>query len=211
MIEPKKYTTGEQVANAFTHSIGALLSIYGIVIFVTNSKNTLQAVSTAIFGGTLLLLFLSSVFYHSMTNEKAIKIFQKIDHSAIYLLIAGTYTPALLLTMKAPLSLVLLALIWTLAIAGILFSCVKIKSKRLSTGLYLFMGWLSLVFVYNVWMASPLSVWLLLGGGLFYSLGCAFYLMKLRYMHFIWHLFVLAGAIMHYFSILELLKAVNLL
>jgi len=209
MIKFKKYTLGEEIANAFTHLLAALISIYGIVILVENSKNLLQASSTAIFGATLFLLFQSSVFYHAMTNEKAKGIFQKIDHSAIYLLIAGTYTPALLLTVKFPLSIVLLSIIWCLAIVGIVFSCTTLKSKRLSTGIYLIMGWLAVFFFYNVWMASHLSVWLMLGGGLFYSLGCAFYLMKLRYMHSIWHLFVIAGAAMHYFAILELLKAVN--
>jgi len=114
-----------------------------------------------------------------------------------------------MLTVKLPLSIVLVAIIWCFAIMGIAFSCIKIKSKALSTGLYLFMGWLSVLFIYNVWITSHLSLWLMLGGGLFYSLGCAFYLMKTRYMHSIWHLFVIAGAVIHYFAIMELLKAVN--
>jgi len=84
-----------------------------------------------------------------------------------------------------------------------------LKSKRLSTILYLLMGWLSVFFIYNLWMASHLSVWLLLGGGLFYSLGCAFYMMKIRYMHSVWHLFVIGGAVMHYFAIIELLRSIN--
>lgn len=209
MTETRKYSTGEEIANAFTHLLAALISIYGIVMLVTNSTNTLQAVSTSIFGATLFLLFQSSVFYHATINETAKKIFQKIDHSAIYLLIAGTYTPALLFTVKFPLSVALLIGIWCLAVTGIVFSCIKIGSKRLSTMIYLLMGWLSIFFVYNVWMTSHLSVWLMLGGGLFYSIGCAFYLMKSRYMHSVWHLFVIAGAVMHYFAIMELLKAVN--
>ena len=209
MTQSRKYSTGEEIANTFTHSLGALLSIYGIVMFAASSKNMLQAASTAIFGATLFLLFQSSAFYHAATNEKAKKVFQKIDHSAIYMLIAGTYTPVLLLTVKFPLSLALVATIWGLAFAGIIFSCITIKSKHFSTAVYLIMGWLSVFFIYNVWITSHLSVWLMLGGGLFYSLGCAFYLMKIRYMHSIWHLFVIAGAAMHYFAIIELLKAVN--
>lgn len=209
MAESRKYTIGEEFANAFTHLLGALMSIYGIVMLVANSKNTVQAVSTAIFGATLFLLFISSGCYHSVTNEKAKKIFQKIDHSAIYLLIAGTYTPALLLTVKFPLNIFLLTVIWCLAIVGIVFCCIKIKSKSFSAGLYLLMGWLAVFFVYNVWTASHLTVWLLLVGGIFYSLGCAFYLMKIRYMHSVWHLFVITGAVIHYFAIMELLKAVN--
>lgn len=201
-----KYTPGEKFANVFTHFLAALVAIYGIVLFLQNSKNAIQAVSSAIFGLTLVLLFFSSAFYHSVSNEKAIGIFQKIDHSAIYILIAGTYTPALLLTVKFPLSIIMLVIIWGLAITGIIFYCTKFSSKALATGLYLLMGWLGVVFVYNVWMTSHLAVWLMLVGGLFYSAGCAFYLMKIRYMHFVWHLFVIAGAAVQYFAIMELLK-----
>lgn len=209
MTKSRKYSVGEEIANTLTHLLAALLSIFGIVILAINSKNVVQVASTAIFGVSLFLLFQSSAFYHATTSEIAKKVFQKIDHSAIYLLIAGTYTPALILTVKFPLDVILLGVVWCLAVMGIVFSGIKIKSKRLSTGLYLLMGWLSIFFVYNVWMACHLSVWLMLAGGLFYSLGCAFYLMKLRYMHSVWHLFVIAGAAMHYFAILELVKAVN--
>lgn len=209
MTETKKYTSGEKFANVFTHLIAALLSIYGIMVLAANSKNTVQTVSTAIFGGTLIFMFLSSTLYHSMSSENTIRFFQKIDHSAIYILIAGTYTPALMLTLSFPFNLALVAIIWGLGIAGVFVYCTTVKSKRLATGLYLIMGWLSVFFIFNVWAASHLTVWLLLIGGIFYSVGCVFYLMKSRYMHFVWHLFVLAGAIMHYFAILELLKAVN--
>lgn len=208
-METRKYTVGEEFANTFTHSLGALMSIYGIVMLAVNSKNAVQAASTAIFGVTLFLLFQSSACYHAMTNETAKKVFQKIDHSAIYMLIAGTFTPVLLLTVKFPHNVALLAMIWYLAITGIVFSCVTLKSKYLTTGLYLLMGWLSVFLFYNLWTISHLSIWLMLGGGLFYSLGCAFYLMKIRYMHSIWHLFVIAGAVMHYFAIMELLKVTN--
>lgn len=209
MTESRKYSIGEEFANTFTHSLGALLSIFGIVMLVATSKNAVQAVSTGIFGITLFLLFQSSACYHAITDEKVKRVCQKIDHSAIYMLIAGTYTPVLLLTVKFPLDVILLTIIWGLAITGIVFSCIMTKSKRLSTAIYLIMGWISVFFIYNVWITSPLSVWLMLGGGIFYSLGCAFYLMKIRYMHSIWHLFVIGGAVMHYFAILELLKAVN--
>lgn len=208
-MESRKYSVGEEFANTFTHSLGALMSIYGIVMLAVSSKNAVQATSTAIFGATLFLLFQSSACYHAMTNETAKKVFQKIDHSAIYLLIAGTFTPVLLLTVSFPHSIALLAMIWYLAIMGVVFSCMTLKSKYLSTGLYLLMGWLSVFLFYNMWTASHLSLWLMLAGGLFYSLGCVFYLVKIRYMHSIWHLFVLGGAVMHYFAIMELLKAVN--
>lgn len=209
MIELEKYTSGEKFANSFTHLVGVFLSICGIAALTTNSKNTTQVVATTVYGSALFSLFLSSVLYHAVNNINVIKFFQKIDHSAIYILIAGTYTPGLLFTLKFPLSIVLLGIIWVLAIIGIIFTCVSLKPKYLSTGLYLLMGWISLIFFNNIWTTSHLTVWLLLGGGVFYSIGSVFYLKKFRYSHFIWHLFVIAGAIMHYFAILELLKVLN--
>lgn len=205
----QQYTKGEEIANSFAHLFAALISMYGIMILVANSKNMLQAVSCTVFGLTLFLMFQSSAFYHASTHTHTKKIFQKIDHSAIYVLIAGTYTPALLMALDLPWSAVMLALIWALAVMGIVFSGVNIKSKRMSTAIYLIMGWMSVFFIYNVWVASHLTVWLMLVGGLFYSLGSIFYLMKFEYTHFIWHLFVIAGAAAHYFAILELLKALN--
>lgn len=207
MSEEVKYTGAEEFLNAFSHSIGALFSIYAIVMLAVASHNAMEASSTAIFGATLFILFQSSTLYHAMVNETAKKVFRKIDHSAIFMLIAGTYTPILLLVVKFPLSVALLAMTWYLAITGIIYSCLTLKFKYLSTGLYLVMGWLSLFLFYAIWNnASHLSVWLLLLGGFFYSSGCIFYLSKRKYMHFIWHLFVLAGAISHYLSIIEILK-----
>ena len=207
MSEEVKYTGAEEFLNAFSHSIGALFSIYAIVMLAVASHNAMEASSTAIFGATLFILFQSSALYHAMVNETAKKVFRKIDHSAIFMLIAGTYTPILLLVVKFPLSVALLAMTWYLAITGIIYSCLTLKFKYLSTGLYLVMGWLSLFLFYAIWNnASHLAVWLLLLGGIFYSAGCIFYLSKRKYMHFIWHLFVLAGAISHYLSIMEILK-----
>ncbi len=207
MSEEVKYTGAEEFLNAFSHSIGALFSIYAIVMLAVASHNAMEASSTAIFGATLFILFQSSALYHAMVNETAKKVFRKIDHSAIFMLIAGTYTPILLLVVKFPLSVALLAMTWYLAITGIIYSCLTLKFKYLSTGLYLVMGWLSLFLFYVIWNnASHLAVWLLLLGGIFYSAGCIFYLSKRKYMHFIWHLFVLAGAISHYLSIMEILK-----
>ena len=206
----RKYTTAEEFTNAFTHSIGALLSIYAIVMLAVSSHNAMEAASTAIYGATLFILFQSSTLYHAMVNETAKKVFRKIDHSAIFMLLAGTYTPILLLVVPFPLSVALLAMTWYLAITGIVYSCLTLKFKYLSTGLYLVMGWLSLFLFYSIWTnASHFAVWLLLLGGLFYSAGCIFYLIKKKFMHSIWHLFVIAGAAAHYFSIMEILKTVK--
>src|SRR5574344_156641 len=122
MEDVKKYTKGEEYANAFTHALGALLSIYAIVMLAASSRNPLEASSTAIFGATLFILFQSSTLYHAMVNEKAKQVFRKIDHSAIYLLIAGTYTPILLLVFPFPQSVAVMAMVWYLAIAGIIYS-----------------------------------------------------------------------------------------
>lgn len=211
-MEENMYTSKEEFLNAFTHSLGALFSIYAIVMLAVNSETSMEASSTAIFGATLFILFQSSTLYHAMVNETAKKVFRKIDHSAIFMLIAGTYTPILLLTVEFPLSVALLSMTWYLAISGIIYSCLTLKFKYLSTGLYLVMGWLSAFLFYAIWNnASHLAVWYLLLGGLFYSSGCIFYLSKKKFMHSIWHIFVILGAVSHYFCIMEILKAVKCL
>ncbi|OLA78464.1 MAG: hypothetical protein BHW55_01745 [Candidatus Melainabacteria bacterium 35_41] len=207
MSELTRYTKGEEFVNASTHAIGALLSIYGIVMLAAASRNALEASTTAIFGATLFILFQSSTLYHAMVNETAKRVFRKIDHSAIFLLIAGTYTPILLLVLPFPHSIAILAMIWYIALSGIIYSCITLKFKYLSTVLYLMMGWLMIFLIYKIWNTkSHQVVWLLLGGGAVYSLGSVFYLIKKKYMHSIWHIFVILGAVLHYFAILELLK-----
>ena len=207
MSEELKYSPIEEFLNAFTHSIGALFSIYAIVMLAVSSHNPTEATTTAIFGATLFILFQSSALYHAMVNETAKNVFRRIDHSAIFMLIAGTYTPILLLVIPFPLSVALLAMTWYLAITGIIYSCLTLKFKYLSTGLYLVMGWLSLFLIYAIWNnASHMAVWLLLIGGGFYSFGCIFYLIKKKFMHTIWHIFVIMGAVCHYLSIMEILK-----
>jgi|SRR5574344_1232799 hemolysin III len=202
----KKYTAGEEFVNAITHAIGALLSIYAIVLLAVNSRNALEATATAIFGATMFILFQSSTCYHAMVNEKAKKVFQRIDHSAIFLLIAGTYTPILLLVVPFPHSIALLAIVWYLALMGVVFSCITLKFKYLSTTLYLIMGWFTVFLAYSIWKVSPEALWYLLGGGIFYTLGSVFYILKYKFMHSIWHLFVIAGAAMHFLCIMQLLK-----
>ena len=207
MKKVKAYTIGEEIANSLTHTIGVLFSIYAIVILAVSSHSPEQSASTAIFGAMMFVLFQSSACYHAITNETAKLVFQKIDHSAIYMLIAGTYTPILILTVPFPKSIYLLAMIWYLAILGIVFSCISLKSKFISTGLYLIMGWLSVALFFDIWNnGSHLAVWYFLGGGFVYSIGAVFYLLKYKYMHSIWHLFVLGGVFLHYLGILELLK-----
>lgn len=206
-MQEKKYTAGEEIANALSHTLGVMFSIYAIVMMAALSKNAAQAASTAIFGATMFILFQASACYHAITSVKAKKVFQKIDHSAIYILIAGTYTPMLILTVPFPYCIAILAMIWYLAIAGVVFSCISLKNKYIATGLYLLMGWMSVFLIYYIWTnGSHQAVYYLLAGGLLYSIGSILYLLKYKYMHSIWHLFVLGGVILHYCSILTLLR-----
>ena len=206
-MEEIKYSPLEEFSNAFSHAIGTLLSIYGLVLLIVASKTPTQTASTAIYGATMFLLFQSSTCYHAMVNETAKKVFRKIDHSAIFLLIAGTYTPILLLVVPFPHSVALLAMTWYLSIMGIVFSCITLKFKYLNTGLYLVMGWLSLFLMFKMWAYNPISVYYLLAGGVVYSFGCIFYLLiQVSFMHSFWHFFVLGGAICHYFAVMALLK-----
>jgi len=208
MSEEIKYSPLEEFLNASSHAVATLLSIYGLVMLVVASRNPVETASTSIFGAMLILLFQSSTLYHAMVNETAKKVFRKIDHSAIFMLIAGTYTPILLLVVPFPNSVALLAMTWYLSVMGIVFSCITVKFKYINTALYLVMGWLSILLLQRlIELHQPEIIWYLIGGGLFYSLGCVFYLLKkIPFMHCIWHLFVVAGAAMHYFAIMALLS-----
>ena len=206
MNEEKNYTPGEEFANALSHAVGAMLSIFGIVMLAVRSQNATAAATTAVYGASMFLLFQASTCYHAMTNATAKRVFRRIDHSAIYLLIAGTYTPVLMIAVPFPTSVGLLAMIWYLAVTGVVFSCLTLKFPYLSTGLYLVVGWLSLFLLHSLWQNGAYrTIWLLLAGGAVYSVGIVFYLMKTRYMHSVWHLFVLGGAVCHYFAIYHLL------
>ncbi len=201
-----RYTAGEEFLNAFSHAFGALFAIYAIVMLAVKSNSPVESCTTAIYGSMLFILFQSSTCYHAMTNETAKKVFRKIDHSAIYLLIAGTYTPILLLVLDFPYSIVCLAMVWYLAISGIVFSCITLKFKSLSTALYLLLGWLSIFLFWILWSKGFIQALVfLLSGGLLYTLGSYFYLKKKKYYHGIWHFFVLFGAICHYISVSSLL------
>ena len=204
--EEKKYTQGEEFLNAFSHAFGALFAIYAMVMLAYKSSTSMQSATTAIYSAMLFISFESSTCYHAMTNETAKKVFRRIDHSAIYLLIAGTYTPMLMLVLEIPYSIIFLVMIWYLALTGVVFSCLTLKFKRLSTGLYVLMGWLSVFLLYILWSKGhKASMLYLIAGGLVYTAGSYFYLSKRKYFHGIWHFFVLFGAILHYMAIISLL------
>ncbi|MDQ0341986.1 hemolysin III [Lederbergia wuyishanensis] len=202
------YNWKEELANAITHGIGFLLSIPALVVLIVSAaKNggALQVVSFTIFGVTMLLLYLFSTMLHSFKPSKAKNVFAILDHSAIYLLIAGTYTPLVLISLNGALGWTLFGIVWGLAVAGITFKCFLINKFRIiSTIFYLAMGWLVIIAIKPLYSSlSGPGFALLLTGGLFYSVGAIFYIWRnLPYSHAIWHLFVIAGSTFMYFCIL---------
>lgn len=207
----RSLTLGEEIFNSITHGIGALLSIAALVILVVFAAirgNAWHVVSFSIFGSTLVLLYLSSTLYHSFTKENVKNLFARFDHASIFLLIAGTYTPFVLTVLRGPLGWTLFGIIWGLAIAGVVIRSIYLtRFRKLMVGIYLTMGWLFLIAVVPMVRNLPAAstVFLFVGGGC-YSLGVIFYAWRnLKYGHGIWHLFVLAGSIMHFFSIFYIL------
>ena len=203
-----RYSIGEEIAHSVTHGVGALLSIVGLAVLVAFSSvygDAWHIVSTSIYGATLILLYTASTLYHGIPHEGAKKILQRLDHAAIFLLIAGTYTPFTLVNLRGDWGWILFGMVWVIAIAGIALELLCEKpNKRLSISLYLGLGWLVLVAIKP--MVSSVEtggLLLLLAGGICYSFGVIFYVWKkLAYHHAIWHLFVLAGSALHYFSVL---------
>jgi hemolysin III len=197
----------EEKINALTHGIGASLSLVGLLALVISAYlygGIWHLVSFSIYGTSLFLLYLASTLYHSFSNEKLKYMFKIFDHAAIYLLIAGTYTPFTLVLLHGTLGWTVFGVIWGLALLGIVFQVFFVKRfKILSTLCYLFMGWFIVICIKP--LASTLPVmglsWLVIGG-LFYTVGAGFYLWKrLPYNHAIWHLFVIAGSACHFVTV----------
>lgn len=203
----RKYLITNEVLNAVTHGVGVLLSIVGFVLLLRKANSGLHYVSFIIYGVSLLLLFLASTLYHSLIFTKAKKVLQVFDHCSIYLLIAGTYTPYCLLYIKGTIGIVLLSVIWLAAIIGIIYKSLtlsKVKSvSKLSTIIYNVMGWAVVIALPSLYHSVGLKgLLLLVGGGVAYTVGSVFYSMKnRRYMHVVWHLFVMLGAMLMFFSI----------
>lgn len=201
------YTKREEFANSLTAGVGALLSVVGLVLLVVFAGlhgDVWHVVSTAIFGTTLVMLHSTSTIYHSQQDEQRKQLLQKFDHAAIFLLIAGTYTPFVLVTLRGPWGWSLFAVVWGLAVAGVAIKFWLAGRFRLvSTMIYVVMGWLVLVAIKPLVAALPAGgMKLLVAGGLFYTGGAAFYLWKrLPYHHAIWHLCVLGGSACHWAAV----------
>ncbi len=204
----KKYTRGEEIVNSVTHGIGTLLSIAGLVILVVMASFTgdaMRIVSFSIYGSTLILLYLASTIYHSCSDARLKKIFRVIDHSTIFLLIAGTYTPFMLVSVRGVWGWSIFGVIWGFAFAGIILNVFFFgKARNLSVAAYIIMGWLCVIALRKMLAAiEPAGIALLAAGGLFYTVGVVFYVWKsLKFNHAVWHLFVMSGSLCHFFSIL---------
>ncbi|HEY4581922.1 MAG TPA: hemolysin III family protein [Lysobacter sp.] len=197
-----------ELANALTHGLGAIAALAAGSVLVTLAAvygNGWQLAGAIVFGICLLLLYLASTLYHAATHPVTKARLKVFDHCAIYLLIAGTYTPFTLIDLRGPLGWGLFAAIWALAIAGIVFKLFFTgRFKRTSTVLYIAMGWIAIVAIRPLMQAVDAATlgWLL-AGGVAYTLGTVFYLRTTRYSHAVWHLFCVAGSVCHYVAVLR--------
>lgn len=203
-------TRSEEIANALIHGLGLALSVTGLALLVMQSvqtQRTALVVASAIFGASMVALYLASTVYHALPPGRAKSLFRVLDHSAIYLLIAGTYTPFALGPLRGPWGWSVLSVIWTLALLGII---VKVKVgytyPRLSTGLYVAMGWMGVLVIYPLLQRVPAAgLWWLLAGGLCYTGGVLFYIKdaQIRFGHALWHVCVVAGTACHFVSVTQ--------
>ena len=203
------YTIGEEIANAVTHGVAALLSIAGLCVLVafaaSYSGSALVVTAVAIFGASMVCLYTASTLYHAIPNIRAKKVLQVLDHAMIYILIAGSYTPFCLVTLKGWVGITLCCAVWAIAIAGVSLQKILLKrSDWINCLLYLVMGWLVVLAIEPLISALPEGgLWLLVLGGVAYSVGVIFYIWeKLPYGHAVWHVFVFLGTVLQFFSVL---------
>jgi hemolysin III len=204
----RSQSVGEEIANAVSHGVGFVAAVVATPILIAHAarqEGAVPIVGASVFAMTMLLLYLASTLYHALPHSRAKRVFRIIEHSAIYLLIAGTYTPFTLGVLKGPWGSSLLGLVWGLAIAGILLKVVGgVRYPILSTSIYIAMGWLVVIAIRPLSLRVPTAglVWLVLGG-VAYTAGVPFFATsRLRFGHFVWHLFVLAGTVCHFFAVL---------
>jgi hemolysin III len=204
-----RYTLGEELANSLTHACGVVLSTAGLFVLVSaavlRGGGASEIASCTIYGITLVALYTSSTLYHSAVLPERKRKLRILDHLAIFLLIAGTYTPFVLIALRGVWGWTLFAIVWTLAAVGTIIELSQLaRFRRVMVALYIAMGWVGLIAIKPLVAALPAAgLWLLFGGGVSYTLGVVFYRWHtLRYHHAVWHLFVLGGSVLHYFSVL---------
>ncbi len=202
------YCSKEEIANSVSHGFGVLFGVFALVLLILKA-NALDAdfltfASYIVYGVSIILLYLASTLYHAISFEKTKRALKTLDHCAIYLLIAGSYTPFMLVTLRTPLSIGVLAALWGMALLGIVLKIAFVyRFKVLSLSVYLIMGWISMLLIYPLEEALPRPGFvLLILGGCVYSLGVVFYVKRsIPYGHAIWHLFVLGGTVLHFCAI----------
>lgn len=202
-------TLGEEIANSVSHGIGFAAALMGMPYLIVNAGRRGSAgyvVGVSLFAATVLLLYLASTLYHALPRGKAKHVFRIIEHISIFFLIAGTYTPFTLGVLRGPWGWTIFGLIWALTLAGVGLKVFRgVRHPVLSGTLYVLMGWVIVIAIRPLWLAMPHAglAWLFLGGSA-YTFGVLFYAIdyRIRYSHFIWHLFVLAGTTLHYFAVL---------
>jgi hemolysin III len=203
----RKQQLGEEIANAISHGLGALLAIAGLVLLLVRAVlygTPISVVSVSLYGASMIVLYSISCLYHALTLPKGKKVFQILDHCSIFLLILGTYIPIALVGIGGAFGWVVFGVITACAVLGVTLNAIDLhRWKKLSLVLYVVMGWLALFTIRPILREVPLGgVVLLLVGGIFYTLGVLFYKKKeWKYMHFVWHLFVIAGSVFHFFMI----------
>ncbi|BFM12916.1 hemolysin III family protein [Simiduia litorea] len=203
----KAYSFAEELANSISHGLGALLSIIGLTLMVIVSvaaDDGWKLASAIVYGTSLVFLFLASTLYHSIPNPRAKGVLRVVDHCAIYMLIAGTYTPFMLINLRGAWGWTIFAVIWSLALFGIFFKLFfRYRFPKISLFTYILMGWLVIVATSEMLTKVPSgALWLLLAGGLVYTFGAIFYKWeRIPYNHAIWHLFVLGGSTCHFLAV----------
>lgn len=203
---PNDMTLGEEIANALTHGFGAVLSAVGMVVLLAvalRHGDLWEIVSCSIYGGSLVLLYLCSTLHHALVHPGAKRLFLVLDHAAIFLLIAGTYTPFTILGLRESWGWMLFGLVWCLALFGIVFKCLHVERYRaLTTALYVGLGWLALFAGIPLVRALPWDglLWVA-AGGCAYMVGILFFASRRRYAHSVWHLFVVLGSVCHYWAV----------
>jgi len=205
---PREQSVGEEIANSISHGVACLMAIGAapVLLYLVADKGAANIVGASIFVGTMVLLYLISALYHALPEGRAKRVFMRLDHGFIYLFIAGTYTPFTLGALSGPWGWTLFGIIWGLAAIGVVMkACDWLSHPWLSTGLYLLMGWLVLIAAIPMLeKVAPAGIAWLVAGGLAYTLGVVFYVLdsRLRFAHFIWHLFVMGGTSCHFFAVL---------
>ena len=200
---------GEEIANSLSHGIGFIVAVVispFLIISAVRDGGAVEIVGASIFSFSLIMLYIVSTLYHSLARNKAKRVFRVLDHIVIFLMIAGTYTPFTLSVLKGSLGWTLFGIVWGLAFVGIIFQCFGgVKKGKLTVFLYLAMGWLIIFAVKPLWINITLwgFFWLLIGG-FAYTVGIGFYAAKkVRYTHFVWHLFVIVGSSCHSIAVLR--------